>query len=152
MLSRDHQMYHSGCSCFVFLNRTKSSYDEIGCRDFAPVLQLDRYAPVLRTCIKFPLPLHTGKIFATICRNVSPCTYQLFILPLLAIKISNFRFEMRMFILITTRHYMRQSVQYLILASLTQLAIMRSLCVLNLLVFMSLITSVGVSWSVHIPV
>ena len=100
---------------------TKSSYGEIGCREVAPVLQLDRYAPVLRTSIKFPLPLHTGKY---ICSgmpysNVGPCTYQLIIFPLLATKISNSRFEMRMFILITTRHYMRQRVWYLILGSLT---------------------------------
>ena len=51
-----------------------------------------------------------------------------YICPLLATKISNYRFEMRIFILMTTRHYMRQSVWYLILAVWQILAIMRSLC------------------------
>ena len=90
--------------------------------DAMSLLQCFSWTGTHRYCVSVKnfLCLSTpGKIFAPVCRNVSPCTYQLFIFPLLATKISNSRFEMRMFILITTSHYMRQSVWYLILASLT---------------------------------
>ena len=90
--------------------------------DAARLVQCFSWTGTRRYCVRlynFLCSSIPGKIFAPVCRNVSPCTYQLIIFTFLATKISNSQFEMKMFILITTRHYMRQSVWYLILASLT---------------------------------